>query len=151
MILAKIISGGQTGADRAALEVARELGLETGGMAAKRWQTEAGPDPSLKDFGLIECQVEGYPTRTRYNVQHSDGTVWFGTNDSAGNICTMNAVERYSKLSLSNPPARVLRRWLEANEIGVLNVAGNRLSRNPAVVEMVKRTLREALQESFWL
>ena len=49
-MLKKIISGGQTGADREALETARDLGIETGGFVPKGWLTEDGPDYSLHDF-----------------------------------------------------------------------------------------------------
>ncbi len=68
-MLAKIISGGQTGVDQAALRAARECGLPTGGTAAKEWQTEDGPAPWLEEFGLVECERLGYPARTFANVK----------------------------------------------------------------------------------
>ncbi|HME98544.1 MAG TPA: putative molybdenum carrier protein, partial [Terriglobia bacterium] len=58
----KIISGGQTGADMGGLLAARELGIETGGMAPKGWLTENGPEEVLlRSFGLSECEEEGFP------------------------------------------------------------------------------------------
>ena len=55
----KIISGGQTGIDRMGLEVARELGLPTGGTAPKSYWTENGADPSLAAFGLAGLALAG--------------------------------------------------------------------------------------------
>src|SRR4051812_15127400 len=88
MKLKKVISGGQTGADRAALECAKALGLETGGHAPRGFRTEKGNDPSLKEFGLAETASDDYPTRTRLNVQNADATVWFGSTGSQGYYCT---------------------------------------------------------------
>jgi hypothetical protein len=141
----KIISGGQTGADRTALEVARELGIPTGGYAPKHWMTEDGRDPTLKEFGLIECRVPGYPIRTVLNVDESHGTVWFGKNDSAGYVCTKSAVDKHRKPWIENPTADELRYWLDVQGILELNVAGNRRSRNPGVVQQVREVLTAAL------
>jgi len=144
-LLHQIISGGQTGADRAALETARALGIPTGGTAPKYWLTETGNDPSLKDFGLVECEVMGYAVRTDRNVQHADGTVWFGTTDSSGYYCTRTAWRACKKPALENPTATALRKWIITASIYVLNVAGNRASVTPGIGEIVRDTLVEAL------
>lgn len=60
MTLTKIISGGQTGVDQAALRAARDLGITTSGTAPLGWITEDGPAPWLADFGLIEADWLGY-------------------------------------------------------------------------------------------
>src|SRR2546428_817952 len=71
----KVISGGQTGADRAGLEAAVALGLPTGGHAPAGYWTEAGADPSLRRFGLI---AGGSPeSRTERNVVDADATIIF--------------------------------------------------------------------------
>lgn len=86
----RVISGGQTGADRAALEAARACGVETGGYAPPRFMTAAGPDISLKhDFGLtaIERQIslaQAYALRSRVNVDVSDVTIAFRLRASIG-------------------------------------------------------------------
>ena len=69
----KIISGGQTGVDRAALDVALELGLPCGGWCPRGRRAEDGPiDPR---YPLTETPWDGYPQRTEWNVRDADGTL----------------------------------------------------------------------------
>lgn len=93
--LEKVISGGQTGADRAALEAAREAGIPTGGFAANGFKTTAGVDLSLKwTFGLEEMDLvpirefvtheHPYVARSKKNVDASDATIAFRMKQSAG-------------------------------------------------------------------
>lgn len=148
MVLTKIISGGQTGADRAGLEFAARYGIPTGGWAPKGWLTEKGPDLSLRDvFGLKECPVKGYPPRTRLNAADSDGTVWFGkgAHDSRGFGCTREAVLDANKPWLVNPSPGDLLFWVCQHNIRVLNVAGNRASLFPQVAALTWETLYAAL------
>lgn len=63
-LVEKIISGGQTGADRGGLEAARTLGIPTGGTAPRGYLTETGPDESLREFGLTESKSSAYVVRT---------------------------------------------------------------------------------------
>ena len=136
MKLRKVISGGQTGADRTGLECARALGLETGGTAPKGYRTERGPDVSLKDFGLQESDFPSYPYRTRLNVLNSEATLWFGNEHSPGYWCTKKNADQYVRPFWINPtPAQM---EAIAEEYEVVNVAGNRLSKNPGVVQLVK-------------
>lgn len=136
MKLKKIISGGQTGADRAGLECARALGIETGGVAPKGWKTEKGPDPSLKEFGLVECESENFPIRTVKNVKLAEATLWFGYRHSPGYYCTKKACEDADKPFYINPTPSAMRVFAEHYE--VINVAGNRLSRNKDVILLVQ-------------
>ena len=69
----KIISGGQTGADRAALDAAIELGLPHGGWLPRGRKTESGPLP-LK-YNLRELDSDRYRDRTEQNIIDSDGTL----------------------------------------------------------------------------
>lgn len=133
MRLKRVISGGQTGADRAGLECAKALGLETGGTAPKGYRTDAGPDPTLKDLGLVESFSSGYPIRTSQNVKDSDATVWFGKTDSPGYKCTLRATIVHSKPLHENPKNLVD----IADRYTVINVAGNRARINPDVVQQV--------------
>src|SRR5262245_63695480 len=75
--LSKVISGGQTGVDRAARRAARAAGIPTGGWAPRGWQTEDGPAPWLgsDDWGLKEWSAPGYAARTRRNVEDADATL----------------------------------------------------------------------------
>src|SRR5688572_27329961 len=106
----KIISGGQTGADRTALEVGRALGLQTGGWVPKGCRTAEGSDYSLLAFGCAEHPSPLYPPRTEANVADSDGTVWFG-HRSPGYTCTRKAWLRLHKPSIENPTSAALRAW----------------------------------------
>ena len=71
-MIKKIISGGQTGADRAALDVALKFGIPHGGWIPKGRKTEKGPLPEM--YRLKEMPTESYEARTEKNVQDSDGT-----------------------------------------------------------------------------
>ncbi len=72
-MIKKIISGGQTGADRAALDVALKFGIPHGGWIPKGRKTEKGPLPEM--YRLKEMPTESYKARTEKNVQESDGTL----------------------------------------------------------------------------
>lgn len=144
MKLRKILSGGQTGADKAGLEVAKELGLETGGTAPKGYRTESGTDHSLKELGLVESPYWQYQPRTKQNVKDADITVWFGNIGSPGYWCTCNAAKAYHKPFIENPTSEQFRALAEEYE--VINTAGNRASTNPGVSQLVKDTIREALR-----
>ena len=77
-MLKKIISGGQTGADRAALDVAINMNIPHGGWLPKGRRTEKGPLP--KEYLLREMDDPSYAKRTEANVLDSDGTLIFSTN-----------------------------------------------------------------------
>lgn len=155
----KIISGGQTGVDKAGLEVGKELSFQTGGTAAPGFAIENGTDQSLKDFGVQEISsvIQSGKTgkdfwlpRTEQNVVNSDGTVYFATDaDSAGKIATERFAKTHNKPFLLNPTADQLRQWLNANNIQTLNVAGNRGSKlTNEQRENIKNILRGALGQA---
>jgi hypothetical protein len=152
----KIVSGGQTGADLGALVAARALGLQTGGFAPKGWLTEDGSQESLlRSFGLIECEEEGYPARTRRNVAYSDGTVLVGDYQRGGSRLTCEIANELNKplFPVAYPNTETeqdmvvgdVRRWLELHEIDILNVAGNRESQSPGIAEFTRSFLVKAL------
>lgn len=151
MILHTIISGGQTGVDQTALEVAQLHGYETGGTAPKGYRTDDGPAVWLKTkYGLKESSARAYSVRTFQNVRDAHATVWFGTIISSGYECTYRAVlvetRRRQYFWLVNPTAEDLRQWLEENPIGILNVAGNRRSTHPESMIKARPILVEALR-----
>jgi len=89
--LEKIISGGQTGADRAALRAAKVLGFATGGMAPPNYRTSAGYDRALAtEYGLSQfvgksvSAAAGYVARSRHNVDAADATLAFRVRSSVG-------------------------------------------------------------------
>lgn len=128
-MLRKVISGGQTGVDRLGLEVAKALNIPTGGMVPKGFRTEKGSDLSLRDFGLMETQSEGYTFRTLHNVLDSDGTVVFGDVKSPGTQQTLANAITNKKPYIANPSIEKLVAFIRENDIQTLNVAGNRGSR----------------------
>lgn len=152
MRITKIISGGQSGVDRAGLEAAFDLGVETGGTAPKSWRIclqdgSDGSDPELgTKFGLVEHFSYDYPPRTRQNILDSDRTVWFGFK-SPGSLITINTCIKQRKPYILNPSDQQLADWILENNISVLNVAGNRLTHfNQGRVQRAYNTVTEALK-----
>ncbi len=132
-----IVSGGQTGVDRAALDVALERGLSCGGWCPKGRLAEDGQlDPR---YPLIETPSPDYAQRTEWNVRDSDGTLILHMGDvSGGTAQTVDVAQRLQKpclmLDLSQQPLpSAVRAWATAHEIKVLNVAGPRESKSPGV------------------
>lgn len=155
----KIISGGQTGVDTIGLQVAKELGIETGGKAPKGFLREEGYDKEdIASYGLEEItdeeqadytkrtsKIDPYTGRTELNVRNSDGTVYFNVgSDTAGLIATRRSAKEWNKPFIENPTAEELRQWIKDNNIKTLNVAGNRGTKL-AKDNKVAATLKEAL------
>jgi len=140
-MLRKIISGGQTGADRGGLEAGKKLGLETGGTAPRGFRTENGSDPGLKGFGVSEHRSADFRPRTIQNVADSDGTVWFGMTDTPGALVTLKNAIALDRPLLLNPLPGALCEWIVKNNIEVLNVAGNRESLHPGLQKEVEAFL----------
>lgn len=151
--LRKVISGGQTGADKAGLVAAKELGLETGGTAPLNWRVKLyngrdGKDLSLESYGLVQHTSYDYPPRTIENVKNSDGTIWFGNEDSPGGKLTISTAIKYSKPYIINPTQDEFIEWCKRENIEVLNVAGNRLSPdNPNIFNNVYNFIKSSLTQ----
>jgi len=145
--LGKIISGGQTGADRAGLIAGWQLGYPTGGAVPRGCRTENGADRSLVDqFGCHESVSSRYDVRTLDNIMASTGTVIFGQIAETGSSLTLNLCRTWRPEKwLVNPTAEELRRWVVDQSIGILNAAGNRESKNPGIYARVVALLTTAL------
>jgi hypothetical protein len=147
----KIISGGQTGADRAGLDAATFLKISTGGYCPRGFITENGVDVSLKKLGLKEIPSSKYEERTIKNVLYSDGTVIFCNLNNEkkiigeGTQLTYSVAVNNDKPVIINPTKRKFVEWLMKNKIKVLNVAGNRESQHPGIYEKTKTFLIKAL------
>jgi len=126
----KIRSGGQTGVDRTALEIAKTLGLRTGGFVPRGCKTERGPAPELvTEFGCTETASEDYIVRTSLNVQASDATIWFGRTGTRGFRATLKHVQAYRRPYLLNPMSiESIVTFIRTYGVQDLNVAGNRAS-----------------------
>lgn len=141
-----VISGGQTGIDMMGLEVARQLGIRTGGTATRGFE---GIDPraaalGLTEFGQVALSTDErhflqsksriwvkpfqklYNPRTYLNVVRSDATVLYGDTRSPGSRLTISLLEETGKPYLENPDCIVLSKWLPRQGVQILNVAGNR-------------------------
>jgi hypothetical protein len=137
--------------DRAALDVALELGLECGGWCPRGRKAEDGPIPER--YPLQETPTADYPQRTEWNVRNSDGTLLLtrGT-PRGGTALTQELAIQQGKphlvVDLSQPPgAEVVREWARRNGVRVLNVAGPRESDNPGIYDEGVRFLRHLLAE----
>lgn len=145
--LRAVHSGGQTGVDRAALDVARQLGLELGGFCPKGRLAEDGIIPET--YPLTEIESKDYRARTRRNIVSTDGTlVLHNGKISPGTKLTITVAEKLGKpllvIDTTKPPSAVeFARWLDRNEIEKLNVAGPRESKNPGIHESAMRVFRE--------
>jgi len=154
-MLRKIISGGQTGADRAGLDFAIEVGLEHGGYVPKGRKAEDG---RIDDrYRLVELPSRSYPARTKRNVAESDGTVIFSLEIEliGGSELTLSHAIQTGKpaLRISSDETQGgkeaffeqvwrLRHFIERNRIEVLNVAGSRESEEPGVYAFTLAMLR---------
>lgn len=132
----KFISGGQTGADKTGLIEAKLLGFEVGGTVPKGCRTETGADYSLiKDYGCVESKDWHYVDRTHKNAADSDATLWFGTTTSPGYYCTKRGCDKAGKPIYVNPTLAQIEYAINSYE--VINIAGNRESKNSLVVKQV--------------
>ena len=149
----KILSGGQTGVDRAALEWALANGLPHGGWCPRNRKAEDGRIPS--QFRLRETRSPTYAVRTRWNVRDSDGTVIFSRRRQlmGGTRRTMEAARKLGKpwLHLTSSldatrAARQLNAFIQRHRIAVLNIAGPRVSEEPGIGQFVEAILTRALK-----
>jgi hypothetical protein len=153
-MLRKIISGGQTGVDRAALDVAMRLGKPHGGWIPKGRLTEEGPLPSR--YQLEEMPTDAYEARTEKNVQESDGTLLISRGrPTGGTDFTRKMALKHGKqllhidLTLSqqaSDAASLIASWIEMNHIETLNVAGPRASGDPDIYMDAVNILTHLLQ-----
>lgn len=136
----RVISGGQVGADIAALRAAKALGLQTGGWIPAGYRTKNGNRPEYAEiYGLVATKEHNYPPRTFANVRDSDATIRLAVNlNSPGERCTFKAIQKYGKPSIDVPFSRdeltpavspeEVGVWLADHNVQVLNVAGNALT-----------------------
>lgn len=143
----KVISGGQTGVDQAALRAAKALKLVTGGTAPRGWLTEFGPAPWLAEYGLVQCDKAGYHVRTRENVLWADATIWYGSANTPGYRCTHRAAEDYEKpfYGLVDSLIPELAELLVEPHYKILNFAGNRESVSTGIGARAERAITTLL------
>lgn len=150
-MLEKIISGGQTGVDRAALDVALELGIPCGGWCPKGRRAEDGVIPD--QYPLEESSSAEYPLRTGLNVQDADGTLiltW--GSPKGGTALTIKLAQKHRKpylmidLSAEEDFSQV-KAWIQKSKIRILNVAGPRESEAPGIYARAFYFLKKILDQ----
>ena len=149
MVLQKICSGGQTGVDRAALDVGLVLGIAIGGWCPKGGRSEDGVIDKV--YGLQETESSDYQPRTRKNIEDSDGTlILWRPPMGRGTQLTMKLCKQLKKPHLvlnleENPDPKAIRHWIEEFNISTINVAGGRESKHPGIYRQATRLLIETL------
>lgn len=140
MTLKKIVSGGQTGADRAGLDFAIENDLPHGGWVPRGRLAEDGVIPGR--YQVTETQSSAYAERTEKNVMDSDGTLIFSHGPLAGGSeLTQKLAQRHGRPFLHMDlngvdefyAAFEIMHWLRRHGIEILNVAGSRASKDPDI------------------
>jgi hypothetical protein len=167
-MLKKIISGGQTGADQAALDAAIKLDIPYGGWLPKGRLTENGPLP--QKYELQELSSQSYAERTEKNVLESDGTLIISHGRlTGGSEYTADMAVKHGRVYLhvdlekisAFQGALMIRDWLHEHHVEILNVAGPRASKDSniyahtfkilqsvAYLELVKNPMSGAAQPS---
>ena len=143
--LERIVSGGQTGVDRAALDVALELGIPCGGWCPKGRRAEDGLIPEA--YPLNESPTANYAERTALNVKDSDGTLILSRGPlRGGTALTKTFAERYRRpylvVELRDATPQLIHEWLSENSIRILNVAGPRETSQPGITRQAATFLR---------
>ena len=145
----KIISGGQTGVDRAALDIALALNIPHGGWCPKGRKAEDGIIPA--EYLLQETSSADYAERTAFNVRDSDGTLILLKGEPIGG--TLLTIELALKLikpcfiiNLAEPlKTAEFCSWIKNNYIQTLNIAGPRASQVPDIYQLAYSTLQQLL------
>jgi len=148
----KVISGGQTGADRAALDWALKNGIEHGGWCPKGRLAVDGPIASK--YKLRETESAGYRQRTKLNVVGSDATLVLNTGElDGGTLQTVRFAQTLAKPSLvmqldqisQEMAATMVTSWLRDRQVSSVNIAGPREEKRPGIYRMVLELLELCL------
>ncbi len=149
--LRRIISGGQTGVDRGALEAAAFLGLDRGGFAPRGWRAEDGTIPEWYRQGMSQSASPDYEVRTRANVESIGGTLILARTLplTGGTALTRWLCKHFMRplhiATMNDPIDQRFIRWLATHNINTLNVAGPRESKEPGIQKMAFEALIDVL------
>lgn len=142
----KIISGGQTGVDRAALDFALENNIQCGGYCPKGRRADDGP--ISPNYPLIETKTTLYPERTKMNILESEGTlIIYKTKFDRGTGLTLKLCKELKKpyFIVKIDPGYGIKEclsWLNDHIILILNIAGPRESSEPGIYSETKKFLK---------
>jgi hypothetical protein len=148
-----IVSGGQTGVDRAALAWARRRGLPHGGWCPAGRSSESGPIP--RSYNLRETPSRSLDERTLWNVRDSDATAILsmrskltgGTARTARFCYDMAKPVLFLSATTWTPreAGAALRHFIRKHRVRILNIAGPRASEEPEVARFTRAVLDRAL------
>lgn len=149
MMIEKIVSGGQTGVDRAALDVALARGIDCGGWCPAGRLADDGVIPQR--YPLRETLDMDHTVRTEHNVRDSDGTLMFYRGALQGGTAYAVLMAR----QLGRPVMAVdmdapfdvaaIAAWIVGHDIRVLHIGGQRESSNPGSYQAARRRIEELL------
>lgn len=148
-MIEKLLSGGQSGVDRAALDVAMALGIAVGGWCPKGRKAEDGV--IAPRYPLQETPAANYAQRTNWNVRDADGTLilTFGVPRGGTALTVACAKIRRKPLHIvdfrKHAESREVIAWIGESRIESLNVAGPRESQHPGIFGMASALLLEVL------
>ena len=144
-MLRKIISGGQTGVEQAALDAAIKYNFSHGGWIQKGRKTEDGILPY--EYKLKELNSGAHPNYTEKNVINSDGTLIISHDKlKGGSVLPRRLAKKYNRqflhINLDETPAFIaaskINNWIIEYDIEILNVTGSRAGKDPKIYEVVK-------------
>jgi hypothetical protein len=151
-VIERVLSGGQSGVDRAALDVALALGIPCGGWCPRERLAEDGPIDSR--YPLRETPSEDYPQRTEWNVRDADGTLVLTRGEPLGGTAyTIRVAARMRRPLLvldlrERPDPKQVLEWAASAGVRTLNVAGPRESGAPGIHAQARRFLESALSRA---
>jgi hypothetical protein len=149
MTVSKIVSGGQSGVDRAALDVAIQIGIPHGGWVPKGRKAEDGVIP--EKYKVTEMETKSYALRTEQNVIDSDGTLIISQEAlTEGSELTRQFAIKYERpwlhinlrVNSAFEGAKSVNYWILQNNIRVLNVAGPRSSHDANIYDAAAKLLK---------
>jgi len=150
----KIISGGQSGVDRAALDFALKFNISCGGWCPKGRKAEDGRID--KKYPLTETTDDNYNIRTKLNIGESDGTlIFFKKMHDKGTLLTIKFAEEFNKpvlevnlLDNQKQNLQIVNAWLRDHNFKILNIAGPRESNSPGIYNDSLRFLEQLLKQA---
>lgn len=151
-MIKKIISGGQIGADQAALDVAIKMGISHGGWIQKGRKTERGILP--EKYQLKEMPVAGFKERIEQNIIDSDGMVIISHgNLTGGSDYGQEMAKKHNRpclhIDLNEMPLSIapseINTWIIENNIEVLNVTGSRTSEDSKIYKDTMNIIEGAI------
>jgi hypothetical protein len=155
-MIRKIISGGQSGVEQSALDVAIKLGIEHGGWVSSRHLTE--DETLLEKYQLQEMEQTNYARVTEQNVLDADATlILFQGEITGGCAISRRLAEKHKRLLLTIDlnamaafqAAQKIEPWITAHNIKILNVTGSKTGEGPDIYQLTLEILETALQLVF--